>query len=160
MGVNQFSDPSMLVENHYSSEKWARFSEILGDFNPDLELRWIPPEHRTDPKDSLRPYAIVHSRAGQKEYVVMFATELDDPQEILARLFAGDVHRNKSFLEMLDAQNAAVEAFRLKEQMAQREVEADFAHFLMTNRSKWFIKTDHPVTGEKLRLDHNGRRRD
>jgi hypothetical protein len=32
-------------------------------------------------------------------------------------------------------------------------------HFLMTNRSKWFINTRHPITGEMLHLDHNGRRR-
>jgi hypothetical protein len=156
--ANQFTNPAVLAEGHFVSEHWLRFSEILHDFNPEMELRWIPPEKRDDVTTS-KPYAIVHAPENRPHYIVMFASELDDPREILARLFAGDIRRQRNLLDIIDQQNAANEAFRLKQHDEELEVTSDFMHFLMTNRSKWFINTRHPITGEMLHLDHNGRRR-
>src|SRR5690242_16684622 len=98
----------------FVSSKMQRLGEILLDYDPYLTLRWIPPNARTS-EDSL-PYCIVHEIPGNKPYVVKYFGELDDPQDILAQVFAGD-NKNHDVMRELDAKNAAAEAFRLKEQI-------------------------------------------
>lgn len=130
--MDQFDNPAVLTEEGYFvSDKWLRLSEILHDYNPDLELRWIPPANRSD-GDRSRPYAIVHSPHGRPAYVVMFAGELDEPQAILARIFAGDTSRN-NVLGNLDAKEAARQAFELHER-ADRMAELE-------DQARWFAGT-------------------
>lgn len=139
----------------FVSSNMQRLGEILQDYDPYLTLRWIPPNLRTS-EDSL-PYCIVHEISGQKPYVVKYFSELDNPQDILAQIFAGD-NKNGSVLDKLEAQNAAQYAFELKERMDAAEESADMFHFLMTNRSKNWVNWKDRATGEKIRLDSKRRR--
>ena len=86
----------------------------------------------------------------------MFASERDTPQSILARLWSADNGRG-SVLDRVDAENAAAEAFRLKEQMDDIEMKKDFVSWLIGTK-KNYIHTNNPVTGEKLKLDDQLRR--
>lgn len=139
----------------FVSSKLQRLAEILYDYDPTLELRWIPPNARSQ-ADSL-PYCIVHNIIGQKPYVVKYFSELDDPVSILAQLFAGD-NRNNNVLKTLEAQEAAQKAFEMKAWMEQQEEMADKFHFLYTNRSKNWVNWRDPKTGEKVKLDEFRRR--
>lgn len=139
----------------FISSKMQRLGEILLDYDPYLTLRWIPPNLRTS-EDSL-PYCVVHEMPGKAPYVVKYFGELDDPQDILAQIFAGD-NDNGNVLRKLEAKNAAAEAFRLKEQMDAAMESADMFHFLMTNRSKNWVQWKDRTTGEKVKLDSERRR--
>lgn len=139
----------------FVSSKLQRLAEILHDYDPALELRWIPPSARTD-SDSL-PYCIVHSITGRQPYVVKYFSELDDPVSILAQIFAGDNNRG-NVLKKLEAQEAAQKAFEMKAWMEQQEEMADQFHFLFTNRSKNWVNWKDPKTGEKVKLNEFRRR--
>lgn len=143
-------------DGRWVSEKFMRLSEIIKDYDPELELRWIPPEKRT--REDGKPYCIVHRQANGNEYIVMHAGEADEPEHILAKLWTGD-NRKHNTLEYLESLDAAREAFRMKEQMDIAEAQKDFAAFLM-GTEKNFINTRHPITGEMLKLDSQLRRRD
>ena len=146
--LHQFDNPLVMTEEGvFVSDKWLRLSEILDDM--DLELRWIPHKARTH-EDS-KPYAICKRRPPA---VIRFAGELDDPVDILAALWEG---RDPDVLRKLEIREKAEEAFRLRQQMDAHEELADETHFLMTNRSPWFVK--HKTSNGKIvKLDHNGRR--
>jgi hypothetical protein len=135
------------------SEDFQRLAEIVKDYDPYLELRWIPPGQRETDADKKNPYCIIDTRSN---YIVMFASERDNPQTILARLWSADNGRG-SVLDRVDAENAAAEAFRLKSQMDDEEMKKDFAAWLIGTK-KNFIHTKNPVTGEKLKLDDQLRR--
>lgn len=139
----------------FISSKFQRLAEILQDYDPTLEMRWIPPGSRES--TDTRPYCIVHSLPGKPPYVVMYFGELDNPEDILAKIFAGDNNQG-NVLSKLETANAAAEAFRLKEQMDQDLESADMFHFLMTNRSKNWVNWKDRDTGEKVKLDSKRRR--
>lgn len=145
---------NILTENgEWVSEDFQRLAEIIKDYDPYLELRWIPPGQRDSDADKKNPYCIVDTRSN---YIVMFASERDNPQTILARLWSADNGRG-SVLDRIDAENAAAEAFRLKSQLDEEEMKKDFAAWLIGTK-KNFIHTTNPVTGEKLKLDDQLRR--
>lgn len=140
-------------DGSWVNEKFAQLAEIIQDYDPYLELQWIPPGQRDEEQDKKNPYRIIDNRSG---YIVMFASDRDTPESILARLWGADNTRG-NVLESLDAQNAAAEAFRLKERMDEEELKKDFAAFLVgSNKNYHHLK--HPVTGEKMKLDDELRR--
>lgn len=143
----------------FVSSKLQRLAEILQDYDEFLELRWIPPAARTD-VDISRPYCVVHSPPDKKSYVVMYFNESDDPENILAQIFAGDNWKSGNVLKRLEAQDAAVKAFELKSQIEADLESADMAHFLMTSRSKNYVKWKDRTTGEVVKLDESRRRQD
>lgn len=134
-------------------ENFQRLAEIIKDYDPYLELRWIEPGQRETDAEKKNPYCIVDTRS---EYIVMFASERDTPQTILARLWSSD-NAHGSVLDRLDAENAAAEAFKLKEKLDEEEMKKDFAAWLIDTK-KNYIHTKNPVTGEKLKLDDQLRR--
>lgn len=143
-----------LNDGSWVNEKFERLASIIQDYDPSLELRWIPPGQRDTEVEKKWPYVIVDKRS---DYVVMSASDRDTPETILERLFAAD-NTKGNVLDRVEAHNAAVEAFRLKEKMDRDELNADFAEFLIRTK-KNFIDVTHPVTGEKLKLDDQLRRR-
>lgn len=123
--------------NRWISEEFSRLAEIVKDYDEHLELRWIPPELRTDPNDRKNPYAIVHSPPDKPAYVVMFASELDNPKDILEKLFNID-NKNGDVFKAMMAHNRAVKAFQLKEQMDELEEARDLTAFAIKNtKSRW-----------------------
>jgi hypothetical protein len=140
-------------DGQWVNEHFHRLAEIVRDYDPYLELRWIPPGQRETDAEKKNPYCIVDTRSG---YIVMFASELDNPESILARLFSAD-NKHGSVLDRLDAENAAKEAFRLKEKMDEEEMKQDFVAWLIGTKQN-YIHVTNPLTGEKLKLDDQLRR--
>lgn len=109
------------------NEHFERLARVVQDYDPQFELRWIPPQHRTDPEDRKKPYVIWDTVSNSP---VLYASELDTPEAILERLFLGD-NTKGNVLEKLDAHNAAVKAMQYKEELDKREEQKDYAAFLM-----------------------------
>lgn len=143
-------------DGRWVSERFMQLSEILRDYDDNLELRWIPPEHRT--REDKKPFCVVYNNPNGQEQVVLYASETDSPETILAQVWASD-NKNHSVIDVLDKHDAAVRAFQLKQKIDDAEARRDFSAFLMATK-KNFIKTDNPITGEKgIKLDSQLRRR-
>lgn len=111
-------------DGSFVSDKYERLARVVKEYDPWLELRYIPPAMRT--RDDKKPYCVVDTRGG---HAVLFASELDTPEQILARLFGAD-NAKGNVLDGLEAHNAAVEALRLREQMDEMEELAEQAYFM------------------------------
>jgi hypothetical protein len=134
-----------------------RLSEIIQDYDPWLELRWIPPEQRT--REDRAPYCVVDARDGKKEYIVFHFTEIEasNPADILARVFQADMQQG-DILDRMEARNTAAKLMEMKEHMDTEDLKKDFAAFLMKTK-KNYIRTDNPITGEKgIKFDDQLRR--
>lgn len=107
-------------------ENFARLAEIIENYDPNLELRWIPPEHR-DEKD-VAPWMVVECRNGA-EYPVLRAGPYVTAEEILAKVFNSD-NANSNVLDELEAHNRAIEAFEQKRLLEKLEEAHDEAKFL------------------------------
>jgi hypothetical protein len=117
--------------NEWFSEKFSILAEIVQDYDPYLELRWIPSDKRT--RDDKKPYVIVDTRSN---YPVLYASELDQPEQILAKIIEGD-NKNGDILRKLEAQEAANKLFRYKEWLDNLEEAAAETEFLMKSPLNW-----------------------
>lgn len=115
---------------YWVDENFSRLAEIIKDYDPYLELRWIPTDKRT--REDKKPYVIIDTRINQP---VLYASELDSPQEILTKLFEGD-NRHGDVLRRLEAANAAKEAFEMKERLEMyEELNDQTAFFVGSNKN-------------------------
>lgn len=106
------------------SEKYERLAKVVQDYDPGLELRYIPPAVRT--REDKKPYCVFDTRSG---HAVLFASELDTPEQILAQLFGAD-NAKANVLDKIEAHNAAVEALETRQRIDQMEELAEQAYFM------------------------------
>lgn len=140
-------------DGQWVHEDFHRLAEIVKDYDDALELQWIPPGQRDENADKENCYRIFDTRSRS---VVMFASERDPAEHILARLWGAD-NTKHNVLERVDAHNAAREAFNLKQQIDDAEAQRDLAAFLIGTK-KNYINFTHPITGEKIKTDDQLRR--
>lgn len=127
---------------HFVSERHQHVATILHDYNPELELRWIPPERRSDPQDREFPFAVWHAPKDKPAYLVFLVKEDEVDQRLLERVFLADQAKNDVRARLM-AQNAAAEAMRLFDKAAQEEEMAEF--------HSWLLKTPRST------VRHNGK---
>lgn len=107
----------LMADGHYYlpeggafvSEKQRRIAEILSDYDPTLELQWIPPGQRSSDDVAFR---VVHRPPGRPPYIVLTASELDE--RLLARVFDYDQRRGAQSLGSIENYNNALELVRAK----------------------------------------------
>lgn len=128
----------MLEDGSWVSERFYQLSEILQDYDKNLELRWIPPDKRETKFEKANPYVIVDTRT---ETIVKYVSERDEPHLVLAEIFGMDNIHNDPIRRLAD-QNAAIATFKLKEKIDHSEALRDEMNFLFGN--------------QKSRIKHNG----
>lgn len=111
--------------NEWISEKFSTLAEILKDYDPCLELRWIPYEQRT--RDDKKPYVVVDIRTNAP---VHYASELDIPEQILAKIIEGDNKQN-NVLQKLEAQETANKLFQMKKWLDKMEEAEEIGKFFL-----------------------------
>lgn len=134
-------------DGRWVSEHFARLAEVIKDYDPQFELRWIPPEYRETPEDRKNCYVVWDTYSN---YPVFHAGELDTPESILGRLFDSD-NRNGDVLKRIDAHNAAIEALQLKEELDRREEQQDYAAWLAGTNKNYIKLKGGRVVDDQLR---------
>jgi hypothetical protein len=126
----------------------SRLAEIIRDYNPALELRYVPKKDRTDPNEVATPFCIVHKPLVGEPQLVMFLSEREvaNPTGVLSRLFNSDntKHAPGAILARVAASERAKEIWDAKIAQEEQEEKLDFW------RSVWNSK--------KHTYRHNGRK--
>lgn len=117
--------PGTTSASEWISERFSILAEIVQEYDSNLELRWIPSDKRT--RDDKKPYVIIDKRG---DIPIHYASELDNPEEILAKIFWADATKH-DILSRLEATEAAHQVFVMKEWLNRMEEAADEAHFFM-----------------------------
>lgn len=140
--MNLAPNAYILDANHGAlSAKHERIARIIQDYDPNLELAFIPKNART--AFDAEPFAIIHNM-GSHRYVVMTCKEEEVDERLLAKLFmANQAVKGNDILGRLEAEEAARNLLRMRETMDEYEEKMDFA--------KSLIKT------KKHRYKHNGK---
>ena len=114
--------------------KASRLAEILQDYNPYLELRFIPTARRDD--TDTHPFAIWDNSPWRAPYPVRHLTEreMENPQAILAWLFEGDLSKRgvSEIMAREEARKTAEKVMRAKESMDEAEARQELAAAIMT----------------------------
>lgn len=122
----------------FLSSKAARLAEVLRDYNPYLELCFIPSSKRDD--TDTRPFAIRDNSpwrlVGGEGYIVRHLTEaeVDRPNEVLQWLFEGDLskHGVSEIVARAQAKEAAEKLVGLKREQDIAAERQELAAALVT----------------------------
>ena len=121
------------VNGHFVSEKQVRINEILTDYDPNLQLQWIPPNERNHEN---KPFRVVHFPPGKPAYLVCTADEADE--RLLAQVFEADQKNSPQKLSYIENYNRALELTRAKEAEEARAEDHDLAaSIIRSNRSSY-----------------------
>ena len=110
-------------DGNWISEKQRRINEILQDFDPNLQLQWIPPGRRNE-KDE--PFRVVCFPRNGHPYLVCTAMEADE--RLLANVFnAKQANKSGNLLSWLDNYNRAKEIYNAKINHERRQEAREMA---------------------------------
>lgn len=110
------------VDGHFVSEKQVRINEILHDYDPSLQLQWIPPDKRSSQDLAFR---VVCFPPGKPPYLVLTAEEADE--RLLARVFEADQASSPNKLNYIDNYNNALELMKAKQSQEKRMEDHELA---------------------------------
>lgn len=127
------------------SEEYERLARIIKDYDSCLELRWIPPTHRT--REDKKPYVVVDTRTN---HAVLYASELDSPTDILVNLVDSD-NNNGNVVDRLEVRELAMklqQAKKWEDELAEAKEKTNF----LLNTPLHYAKVDG------VKFDENRRR--
>lgn len=119
-------------EGYFVSQKWMYLAEMIKDYNHNLELRWVPPANR-GPEDRQKPYVVTSRDTNGRDYIVMYASELDQPEEIMTKIFHSDM-KNGNVLDKVEARNRAHKLFELRNREEELAEQAELARWLVETK--------------------------
>lgn len=124
-------------DGHWISEDFARLSEVIVDYDPRFELRWIPPESRETREDRAKPFCVWDTLTNS---AVLLASENDTPAQILARLWRGDPNKQGGYdniLKQVEAEEQAQKALDMKARIEEEEEKMEYAAWLMATKKNF-----------------------
>jgi hypothetical protein len=88
----------IVVGDHFVSEKIERIVLAIKDYEPNLEVKWLPPEARRDRQtDTILPaFEIVyHAPDGQSQTLFYVKDETEFDERVLHRIIVNDQRNGK-----------------------------------------------------------------
>ncbi len=116
-------------EGQMLSAEALRIAEIIHDYDPRLELAWVPPNVRTANEE--HPYAVIYNDPNGKRDVVMRLRETELDHRVLARLWETDTAKGSNILSSIEAEEAARQAIELKKQQEDLEEKRELAAWMV-----------------------------
>jgi hypothetical protein len=117
---------------HALSVDHQRIAEIIHDYDPSLELAWIPPSERNANDDF--PFAVLHrTPGGVVDYIVFKLRESEVNHTVLTRLWENDTTKN-DVLGIIERDEAARNLVEMKKQMDEAEEARELATWALKAR--------------------------
>lgn len=128
-------------DGHWINENHARIAELINEYDPTMELLWIPPEYRVKNSNEA-PYAVRHNPPDKEPYIMFYIKEDELDHRVLARIYRGDTTKN-DVQAMIESSDKAWNNLRTKIALEKAAERQDF------------IKT--VVGSNKHQFKHNGK---
>ena len=109
-----------------------RIASIIKDYDPNLELAWIPPENRELNEEF--PFCVLYRNPNTgrtEEALKLRETEID--HRVLARLFSND-NTKQNVLEAIENEEQARQLVELKRKMDEEEERKELAAWMIKAR--------------------------
>lgn len=138
-------------DGSWISEKQRRVNEIIQDYDPKLQLQWIPPGRRNDED---HPFRVVCFPQNGRPYLV--CTSLEADERLLATIFQADAkRRGKNLLTWLDDYNNAKAIYNAKVNHERLQEAHEIAQAVIrNNKSSYKVRA---ASGELIDLERPGR---
>lgn len=116
------------------SQEFANLAQVLADYDPNLALEMIPPEHWDKLTDKKKIFRVVDI---QRNQIVCYFDSLAAPQDILAHIWDID-QKNGNPIRTMENRNLAAQALQMRKHQDELDAQRDFAYFVVKNqKSRW-----------------------
>lgn len=118
----------VFVDGHLVSAKAQRVVQAIKDYEPELEVKWVPPAARTEGQAA---YAIWHNPMGHPSYVLFYVQKDEDFDErVLAKIIANDQRNGKQNYSDFEAWEQTNKLLEKQEYLDKMEEAKDIARFV------------------------------
>jgi hypothetical protein len=122
-------DRHIFVDGQLVSEKISRVVQSIKEYEPELDVQWIPPGDRSEGEAA---FAIIHRPVGNAEYVMFYVQdEKDFDERVLYRIIVNDQRNGKKSLSELEAWEASQKLIAEQEYRDKLEEAHDMARFVL-----------------------------
>lgn len=116
----------VLIDGQFVSAKIERLVQAIKDYEPELEVKWVPPAQRTE---GMAAYAIEHHAPGNAPYVLMYVQNDEEFDErVLMRIIQNDQRNGQARLSDLEAWEATLKSIERQKFLDSMEEANDIAH--------------------------------
>ncbi len=120
--------------DNWISAEFQNLAEVLSDYDHYLRLEMIPLQHWDKLLDKSKVFRVIDTRTNS---VVLTASSISSPEEILARVWSRDQTHHDVVTDM-DARNSAAQALQLRKNLDEIEAQKDLTLFVAkTTKSRW-----------------------
>lgn len=114
----------------FINAKHERIARIISEYDPELELGWIPPANR-DGNDT-QPFAIIHNHPNGTRQAISFWREDEIDERLLEWVFMNDFkkHSPDDVWNRMKASELAKELVEKKKIDDETQEQLEFAYFL------------------------------
>lgn len=146
--MNGIHNSHIMVDGQFVSAKIERVVLAIKDYEPELEVKWIPPQHR---KEGESAFAIIHDAPGNKPYVLFYVpTEEEFDERVLLRIIHNDQRNGKHKLSEFEAAEEAVKLVQKQEWLDQMEEAHDIAAHVLRTPLNTYKVNDNLIVKEGI----------
>lgn len=109
-----------------------RIAALIQDYDPRLELAWIPPEQRE--VNEAHPFAVLYNNPNGMQEIVFRLKENEIDHRVIKRLWENDSNTGTNVLDQIEAEENARRAVELKRQMDEAEERQELAAWMLQAR--------------------------
>lgn len=139
----------IMVDGRLVSAKHERLVLAIKDYEPELDVMWIPPEKRSEGEAA---FAIIHSAPGNKPYILFYVlTDEEFDERVLQRIIYNDQRRSgeQQYTE-LEAWEIAQKAVQKQEWLDRMEEANDIAAHILRTPLNTYKVNDNLVIKEGI----------
>jgi len=123
-------------DGHWVNENHARIAELINDYDPSMDLVWIPPENRVK-NGNEAPYAVRHTNKDGYQYLLFFVNDDELDHRVLGRIYEADLTKH-DVQARIESDEKAYWALQRKIRQEKAEERMDFVRAVAGNNKSTF----------------------
>lgn len=140
-GAVDLTRSHIFVDGHLVSAKIQRIIEAIRDYEPELDVQWIPPGQRSEGQAA---FAIIHRPVGRPHYVLFYVkSEEEFDERVLSKIIYNDQRNGSRTLTELETWEETQRLLERQAYLDKMEEASDIARFVAkTHLNKIRINKD------------------
>lgn len=129
MRHTSLTDAHIVVGDYFVSEKVSRVVEAIHDYEPNIEVQWLPPAARAVPGERVLPaFKLVYHEPNKPDFILFHVNEDEDFDErVLQRIIVNDQRNSKVTWDEYSAYEEAQRRIAKQKSLDELEAVADIA---------------------------------
>lgn len=150
-----FHNSHIMIDGQFVSAKVEQIIRSIKDYEPELEVKWLPPRAR---REGEAAFAIVHNPPGSASYILFYVKdEADFDERVLYRIIYNDQRRTGSQqYSELEAWEQANKVLADRRQQDMIDEANDMAYHVLKSNKNTYVVNDNLVIKDGIPFNAKG----